>query len=170
MGLVAPRHVGSSRPRAQPCVPCIGRRILNHCATREVLTYCIFNLRWVWHNPIISWGRSVYYTLALLEIYCLFPWVTSTHSFKVLDPGSLSPSPGTAIRILGDINIPSIVWRFKFLDLFSSKDILLHHTWATISMIIWPCHHQITVSPITATLSTPIHFLATFFGHLLENV
>ena len=28
-------HVGSSRTRAQTRVPCIGRRILNHCATRE---------------------------------------------------------------------------------------------------------------------------------------
>ena len=35
MGLAAPRHVGSSQPRAQTHVPCIGRRILNHCATRE---------------------------------------------------------------------------------------------------------------------------------------
>ena len=36
MDLVAPWHVGSSRSRAWTCVPCIGRRILNHCATREV--------------------------------------------------------------------------------------------------------------------------------------
>ena len=35
-GLVAPWHVGSSWTRARTCVPCIGRRILNHCATREV--------------------------------------------------------------------------------------------------------------------------------------
>ena len=35
MGLVAPRHVGSSRPRAQTRVPCVGRQILNHCTTRE---------------------------------------------------------------------------------------------------------------------------------------
>ena len=33
-GLVAPRHVGSSRTRDRTRVPCIGRRILNHCATR----------------------------------------------------------------------------------------------------------------------------------------
>ena len=33
-GLVAPRHVGSSQIRARTRVPCIGRRILNHCATR----------------------------------------------------------------------------------------------------------------------------------------
>ena len=35
-GLVAPQHVGSSWTRARTCVPCIGRQILNHCATREV--------------------------------------------------------------------------------------------------------------------------------------
>ena len=36
MGLVAPRHVGSSRTRARTHIPCIGRWILNHWATREV--------------------------------------------------------------------------------------------------------------------------------------
>ena len=35
-GLVVPRHVGFSRTRARTRVPCIGRQILNHCATREV--------------------------------------------------------------------------------------------------------------------------------------
>ena len=34
-GLVAPWHVGSSWTRARTRVPCTGRRILNHCATRE---------------------------------------------------------------------------------------------------------------------------------------
>ena len=32
-GLVAPQHVGSSWTRARTHVPCIGRRILTHCAT-----------------------------------------------------------------------------------------------------------------------------------------
>ena len=40
MGLVAPQHVGSSQTRARTHVPCIGRWILNHCATREVLPCC----------------------------------------------------------------------------------------------------------------------------------
>ncbi|XP_049559692.1 pleckstrin homology-like domain family B member 3 isoform X6 [Orcinus orca] len=35
MGAAAPRHVGSSRTGARTRVPCIGRRTLNHCATRE---------------------------------------------------------------------------------------------------------------------------------------
>ena len=36
-GRVAPWHVGSSQTRARTRIPCIGRRILNHCATREAL-------------------------------------------------------------------------------------------------------------------------------------
>ena len=36
-GLVAPRHVGSSRNRDRSCVPCIGRQIPYHQATREAL-------------------------------------------------------------------------------------------------------------------------------------
>ena len=35
-GLAAPQHVGSSWTRARTPVPCIGRWVLNHCATREV--------------------------------------------------------------------------------------------------------------------------------------
>ena len=34
-GPAAPRHVGSSQTGARTRVPCIGRRTLNHCATRE---------------------------------------------------------------------------------------------------------------------------------------
>ena len=37
-GLVAPWHVGSSQTRARTHVPCIGRQILNHCATSPCST------------------------------------------------------------------------------------------------------------------------------------
>ena len=42
VGLVAPRHVGSSRTRDRTHVSCIGRQILNHRASREVplLWFC----------------------------------------------------------------------------------------------------------------------------------
>ena len=43
MGLGAPRHVGSSWTKDQTHVPCIGRRILNHCATREVPCRTLLN-------------------------------------------------------------------------------------------------------------------------------
>ena len=50
-GLVAPRHVGSSQTRAQTRVPCIGRRILNHCATKGAQSilnlFIYFWLCWV---------------------------------------------------------------------------------------------------------------------------
>ena len=42
MGPVAPRHVGSSQTRARTCVACIGRRILNHCTTREAPVAFLF--------------------------------------------------------------------------------------------------------------------------------
>ena len=41
-GPVAPRHVGSSQTRARTRVPCTGRRILNHCATREAPVFFFF--------------------------------------------------------------------------------------------------------------------------------
>ena len=41
MGLAAPWHAGSSQTRARTRVPCIGRQILNHCATREALIHLL---------------------------------------------------------------------------------------------------------------------------------
>ena len=41
-GLAAPRHVGSSWTRDQTRVPCVSRRILNHCTTREVPGHIYF--------------------------------------------------------------------------------------------------------------------------------
>ena len=43
-GLVAPQHVGSSWTRARTCVPCIGRRILNHYTTREARHWILVGL------------------------------------------------------------------------------------------------------------------------------
>ena len=51
-GLVAPRHVGSSPTRAQTHVPCIGRRIVNHCATREVSSKLNVSLLEGWTNAL----------------------------------------------------------------------------------------------------------------------
>ena len=41
-GPAAPRHVGSSWTGARTRVPCIGRRTLNHCATREAPDFDTF--------------------------------------------------------------------------------------------------------------------------------
>ena len=45
-GLVSLRHVGSSRTRDRTHVPCIGRRILNLCATREAPVIVVFASQW----------------------------------------------------------------------------------------------------------------------------
>ena len=55
-GPAAPRHVGSSQTRARTRVPCIGRQILNHCATREAprLCFCMWLLLHLsWHHLLI---------------------------------------------------------------------------------------------------------------------
>ena len=55
-GLVALRHVGSSWTRARTRVPCIGRRILNHCATREAPNVLLKGPLWYVENRL-SWGE-----------------------------------------------------------------------------------------------------------------
>ena len=55
VGIVAPRHVGSSWTRVQTRVPCIGRWIPNHCATREALPLaflksCTWSMNHCWRN------------------------------------------------------------------------------------------------------------------------
>ena len=55
MGLVALRHVGSSQTRGRTHVPYIGRRILNHCATREVpLSGTLYNQWYLWFSEYIQ--------------------------------------------------------------------------------------------------------------------
>ena len=50
--------MGSSRTRARTRVPCIGRRILNHCATREAPTHSFFTpLKVVLENQPSKGGR-----------------------------------------------------------------------------------------------------------------
>ena len=51
-GLVAPRHVGSSQTRARTRVPCVGRRIINHCATKEALVSGLLRLLFPLHPAI----------------------------------------------------------------------------------------------------------------------
>ena len=64
MGLVALRYVGSSQTRARTRVPCIGRRILNHCATREVPSpFFLIEVQLV-YNIVLDSGYS-----KLIQLY-----------------------------------------------------------------------------------------------------
>ena len=62
MGLVALQHVGSSWNRARIHVPCIGRQILNHCATREVPSLIS------WLTTLSLWQRSPVSFLSLNQM------------------------------------------------------------------------------------------------------
>ena len=53
-GLVALQHLGSSWTRARTRVPCIGRRILNHCTTREVLFFFFNIYLFIWLCQILA--------------------------------------------------------------------------------------------------------------------
>ena len=57
MGLVAPRHVESSWTRDRSCVPSLGRRILNHWTTREVLKF-------YFQDPMSHWRTQKDHTIS----------------------------------------------------------------------------------------------------------
>ena len=66
--LVAPWHGGSSPTRARTRVPCIGRRLLNHCATREAHTIyfryllfiiCIFSQCVLFPDLLINYPKDI---------------------------------------------------------------------------------------------------------------
>ena len=68
-GLVVPRHVGSLRTRDQTCLPCIGRWILNHCATREVpIPFLFFENKFILIPPIQIQHYKVRIHLPLVHI------------------------------------------------------------------------------------------------------
>ena len=71
-GLVAPRHVGSSQTRARTRVPCIGRQILNHCATREALNNSLSSLRTLTNHQKLG-DLTEIYSLTVLEARNLKP-------------------------------------------------------------------------------------------------
>ena len=57
--LVALQHVGSSRTRTRTHVLCIGRRIVNHCTTREVPVYDYLQKRKIENSVTRSEERRV---------------------------------------------------------------------------------------------------------------
>ena len=58
MGLVALRHVEYSQTGAGTRVPCIGRQILNHCGTREVLSFFLIVSQWLSFSVLNSEVRD----------------------------------------------------------------------------------------------------------------
>ena len=85
-GLVAPWHVGSSWTRAQTCVPCIGRWILNHCATKEVPVCHLLKFGFysgIHKDPIYFWA-SVLWCFVLSRGVTWSVWLNEFELFKVM--------------------------------------------------------------------------------------
>ena len=91
MGLVAPRNVGSSQIRARTRVPCIGRQILNHCATREApsvfktnllqLSICIliFSLfSFPFRNNLLQ-DKITFFSLNKIHFHSSYPLLLKMH-------------------------------------------------------------------------------------------
>ena len=74
-GLAAPWHVGSSRTRARTRVPCIGRQILNHCATREVPARLFLSGCTILHSHRFVSENYIFHILTGLQ-YCHYFFLT----------------------------------------------------------------------------------------------
>ena len=73
-GLVALRHVGSSQTGARTRVPCTGRRILNHCASRQVpwiLFKSPLSAGLLWHEH--QWQKRVLPRCFQMGRGCVWP-------------------------------------------------------------------------------------------------
>ena len=69
-GLVALRHVGCSWTRARARVACIGRQILNHCATREAPSVVFLMIAILTSVRCYLIVFSVFFLTSLLEYNC----------------------------------------------------------------------------------------------------
>ena len=70
-GLAAPWHVGSSQTRARTRIPCLGRQILNHCATRAVLSASSLD-----HSTCCQFPQcAVFLSLVIFHMLFLLPGI-----------------------------------------------------------------------------------------------
>ena len=114
-GLVAPRHVGSSRTRARTLVqiPWIGRQILNHFATREALISYFWSLfcgyvRW-YHKGM--WGEG--YTRTLCTAFATVPYIQNyLQILKIIIGGEDGITMGGRRNPMGKVS-QMITWQFR---------------------------------------------------------
>ena len=134
-GLVALWHVGSSWTRAQTCVSCIGRWILNHCATRDVLAFL---------SDIILYYSFCFSHSCLTDVsgihhlhFCLSTSLPAVPSARThLQPTSTWLSPLTASKPL----LNSAEKR----SLITPSEIITLRVLYPSPLICVPYHHQLT--------------------------
>ena len=111
MALVAPRHVESSQTRNWTHVPCIGRQIPIHCATREVLP-----INFYVHIKIklrgLNWtAKKIAFSLCQSYLIPHSPY--HPKSSEITTWNYLSWSHGSVASILWKCNQTLIIWKKK---------------------------------------------------------
>ena len=146
MGLVAPQHVGSSWTRARTRVPCIGRRILNHCTTREALGLppifglgCLFFLIWSFMsclyileiNPlsVASW--------VALSITVTYSWGKEKKTTQQIHPHA---------SCFSKILLPWRIWLLIFFSYFSEFSCSLF--WILSKIYSWNQEEEWTIGDL----------------------
>ena len=109
MGLVALRHVGSSRTRDQTCVPCIGRRILIHCQFSFQFSRSVVS------DSVIPWtaahqaSLSITSSQSLLKLMSIMSVMPSNHLILCHSLFCL-PSIFLSIRVFSNESVLHIRW------------------------------------------------------------
>ena len=125
-GLVAPWHLESSRTRVQSCVPCIGRQILNHRTTSEILSVLLCAPPFVFSRgvPALPGG----WVSALLPPVSLLAFESISGGFL-----SIPALPPHFMSIL-HLGKPPLTSREGAISLNSSTIHALSHFWSTTSL------------------------------------
>ena len=107
--------MGSSQTRAWTHVPCIGRRILDHCATREARCLSVLKFTSVC-DTILSLLFAIIYQLLghyvpwMLApgLLCFFPLCLLTSSLKLLVYPAFKPHPSFTLSFPGSFTSSSL--------------------------------------------------------------
>ena len=116
---------GSSRPRDQTCVSCIGRQILYHWAAREAqFIHCIGKSSLL-YSPVCY----IFDSTGISDSICL--WLTS-----------LGIIPSTSIHVIADVKTSLFLWLsgillYAYLCVYTyTHHIFIHSCWWTLRLLL----------------------------------
>ena len=171
-GLVAPRHVGSSQTRARTRVPCIGRQILNHCATREALNFfnryrpihivsCCVSFGRLYFSR--SWSISCRLSIVGIELFIGFPY----YPFNVLGMCSDIPSFISVLYLFISV-ISVLFFFFSFPGYRLINFIDLKKKWLLVSLIFCVQFHMFLFQFLLFFLLFTLYLICSSFSCFLK--
>ena len=98
--------MGSSRTRDWTCVPCIGRRIINHWATREIPTFFLKSSHWI----TLVYKHAVIFLKKKVFSWSYFSYQLWPHFFPLFCPISFlsfeRPTPSLSLPYQDHVKQP----------------------------------------------------------------